>query len=263
MQLCIRNDWFESGWEVVLPLHQAMWTAMLLSTAVAANLAGDLDTVVGRISVDAPAVVSYRLGDQGLESPLVWPDMEAVEVAASPEEAAQIIADAETRRAWCEEALRAAGLAMPSTVRDLVAVMQRLGIVRYHEANGGYWTMPAKFPRPEDVLPLPEGLAGWLRDFRKVKAVGPAEDALLEYAARTLGCPAQFVTTLQRLKRATGFGTNKLRAALDRLATDTGEIRLYRGQPPVAVAVKDLTANSRFQIAVDWDRINLDSLSLL
>ncbi|MEU7150092.1 DUF6042 family protein [Streptomyces sp. NPDC045470] len=251
--LCIHRDWFESGWPVVMPLHQAMWTVMLLSTATARQLRGDLDAVAVQVFGDDPRRAPRGLGGRGLESPLAWLDTEAVEAARSPAEAAQITADARTHRAWCEEALRAAGLPAPSTVRDLAAVMERLGIARCED---GRWSMPEHLPRPEDVLRLPETLVGRLRHLRRVQDVEPAERALLDHVTHTLGRPAQFITTLQRLKQATGFGAGRLRDALDHLATDTGEIRLYRGQPPVTVAAEDLTGQSRFLIAMDWARID-------
>ncbi|GCD32868.1 hypothetical protein OEIGOIKO_00586 [Streptomyces chrestomyceticus JCM 4735] len=251
--LCIHNDWFESGWPVVMPLHQAMWAVMLLSTATARQLRGDLDAVAVLVFGDDPRRAPRGIGGQGLESPLVWPDAEAVEAADSPEEAARITADAQTHRAWCEEALRAAGLPAPSTVRDLATVMERLGIARCED---GRWTMPDCFPRPEDVLRLPEELLGRLRSLRRVQDSGPAERALLHHITHTLGRPAQFITTLQRLKQATGFGAGRLRDILDHLATGTGEIKLYRGRPPVTVAAKDLTGQSRFLISLDWARID-------
>lgn len=253
--LCIHKDWFESGWPLVMPLHQAMWTVMLLSTATARQLKGDLDAVAVRVFGDDPRRAPCGLGGQGLESPLAWLDAEAVEAARSPAEAAQITADAQTHREWCEEALRAAGLPAPSTVRDLAAVMERLGIARCED---GRWTMPERLPRPEDVLPLPEELVGRLQRLRRVQAVAPAERALLDYATHRLGRPAQFKTSLQRLEQATGFSTGKLRGTLDHLATDTGEIQLYRGRPPVAVAAKDLTGHNCFVIAVDWARFDGD-----
>ncbi|WP_263972760.1 hypothetical protein [Streptomyces aureocirculatus] len=38
--------------------------------------------------------------------------------------------------------------------------------------------------------------------------------------------------SLERLGRAAGFCPDELRAALDYLADETGEITLYRGMPP-------------------------------
>ncbi|OKH98886.1 hypothetical protein A6A06_25040 [Streptomyces sp. CB02923] len=251
--LCMHNDWFESGWPHVLPSHQAMWMAMLFSTATVRQLEGDLDTIAVQVFGDDPGRTPRGLGDQGLESPVAWLDEESLEAAGSQEEAAEITEDARVHRRRCEESLRAAGFPVPATVRELAAVMERLGITH---RSGGYWSMPDRFPRPEDVLPLSGEIADSLLGLRKFQAVDPVERALLDYATHTLGSPAQFSTSLQRLERATGFDADELRAALDHLVSRDGEIQLHRGQPPAVIAAKDLTVHSRFQITLDWAGID-------
>ncbi|MEU5431436.1 DUF6042 family protein [Streptomyces olivoreticuli] len=252
--LSMHNDWHSSCWMYVLPRHQSFMLAMLFGTAAVRGLEGDLDEIA--VQAFGKDTSQYRLGDAGLDSPLAWVEEEDLEDAATEEEAAQLRAGAEEHRRWVTQALRSAvGQEEFSTVRDLAVAMERLRIV---ERSGSRWEMPETLPRPEDALALPDDLLATLRRIREHQAVEPAEQALMSYFDRKLGQQERASTSLERLGRATGFTTDEVRAALDYLARPDGalEIALLRGQPPTPVNAQALEPHTRFDIALDWQRVN-------
>ncbi|MET9699361.1 DUF6042 family protein [Streptomyces sp. NPDC006529] len=259
--LSLHPDWFTSCWTLVLPpRHQAMVLAMLFATAMRRRAEGSLDDIAFQVLGDRDRQRKYRLGDDGLDSPLLWLDQEGVELAESPEEAARITAAAAAHRQWFEEALRSLPHPAPSTVRDLAAVMQRLGLARESE---GRWSVPDELPRPDDVLPLPADLLERIRRIRRHDGVAPAEQALLAHFTDTLRRPERVSTSLQRLERATGLPADRIREALDHLADEQGDLAMYRGDPPAPVAARNLPAHARFQIVVDWRSVAEDRIQVV
>ncbi|MFD5271779.1 DUF6042 family protein [Streptomyces sp. NPDC058335] len=177
--LSLHNDWFPSLWTHVLPRHQPMMIAMLFGTATVQRLEGDLDDVVSQVFGEG-AVHALQLGDEGLDSPVLWVDDEDL-TDTTPEEAEEIRAAAAAHQEWLAAALRERSLPAPTTVRELAATMQALGLVR---RMGRRWDTPHRLPLPEDVLPLPEELLQRLR-IRAIRTLQPAEQALLTYFTAT------------------------------------------------------------------------------
>ncbi|MEU5900356.1 DUF6042 family protein [Streptomyces venezuelae] len=249
--LSLHNDWFPSLWTHVLPRHQPMMIAMLFGTATVQRLEGDLDDIVAQV-FGAEAVHALQLGDEGLDSPVLWVDDEDL-TDTTREEAAEIHAAAAAHQKWLAAALRERSLPEPVTVRDLAATMEALGLVR---RMGRRWYTPKRLPLPEDVLTLPEDRLQQLRKIRAIHTLQPAEQALLTYFSDTLDHPEQVSTSLERLEDATGFPPDDLQAALDHLVNETGEITLHRGLPPAPVAAKDLPVHARFRITIDWETVS-------
>ncbi|MGW0538004.1 DUF6042 family protein [Streptomyces sp. NPDC003032] len=249
--LSLHNDWFPSLWPHVLPRHQPMMIAMLFGTATVQRLEGDLDDIVAQV-FGAEAVHALQLGDEGLDSPVLWVDDEDL-ADTTPEEAAEIHAAAAAHQEWLAAALRERSLPEPVTVRELAATMEALGLVR---RMGRRWYTPKRLPLPEDVLTLPEERLQQLRKIRAIHTLQPAEQALLTYFSHTLDHPEQVSTSLERLEDATGFSPDELQAALDYLVDETGEITLDRGLPPAPVAAKDLPVHARFRITIDWETVS-------
>ncbi|MFD8609573.1 DUF6042 family protein [Streptomyces sp. NPDC059631] len=248
--LSLHNDWFPSLWTHVLPRHQPMMIAMLFGTATVRRLEGELDDLVAQVFRE-DAVHALRLGDEGLDSPVLWVDDEDL-ADTTPQEAEEIHAAAAAHQEWLAAALRERSLAMPTTVRELAATMEALGLVR---RMGRRWYTPNRLPLPEDVLTLPEELLQRLRKIRAVHTLQPTVQTLLAYFTDTLDHPEEVSTSLERLERVTGFSPDELRAALDYLVDETGEITLDCGMPPAPVAPKDLPAHARFRITINWDTI--------
>ncbi|MEE6269119.1 DUF6042 family protein [Streptomyces diastatochromogenes] len=255
--LSLHNDWFTSGWMHVLPRYQAMMLTMLFGTATVQQLRGNLDAITGHVFGDAPGNGSSVFGDDGLDSPLQWLE-DDLEHAESPEEAAQFRAEAEEHQALFEAVLREASLPVPSTVRELAAVMESFGIV---QRSKGQWSVPDHLPRPEDVLALPDDVLASLRSLRHHQNVEPVKQALLSYFADSLGYPATVSTSLDRLERATGRGLDELREALEYLTDDEDYgMKLLRGDPATPIRARDLATHTRFQIAMDWQRFEENTI---
>ncbi|WP_040108387.1 DUF6042 family protein [Streptomyces sp. 769] len=259
-ELSLHNDWFPSGWMHVLPRHHALLLTMLFGTATVRQLRGNLDTLAVQVFGDEPGRGISAFGDEGLDSPLLWLEDDDLEYAESPEDAAQIRADAEEHQAWFEAALRAASLPVPSTVRELAAVMESFGIVQQSE---GRWSVPYHLPRPENVLALPDEILARLQSLRRHLTIEPAKQALLSYLADSLGYPAAVSTSLDRLERATGCSVDELREALDYLADEEDYgTKLLRGDPAIPVRARDLAVHARFQICMDWQQINENTINV-
>ncbi|MFE0737367.1 DUF6042 family protein [Streptomyces sp. NPDC058855] len=243
-------DWFESGWNFVLPKHQSFLLALFLSTAVRRGLSGTLEEVAEEVGADG---LLDRLGGS-LDAPVRWmePDGLGEDGEDAAQEEAAIRAEAEASRAACEEALRAAGLPLPTTVRGLAETMTALGIASRQD---GIWVMPERLPLPEDVLTLPDGLRARLRELRHVQAVAPAEQALVAHLTDGLGHPAEVFTSIDRLARALGLTEDETRGGLQRLV-DTGDVRLERGLPRVGTTPGDLASHERFHLVPDWDHFH-------
>ncbi|MHB6912730.1 DUF6042 family protein [Streptomyces sp. DB-54] len=206
---------------------------------------------------DAPGKGCSVFGGDGLDSPLQWLE-DDLEYAESPEEAAQFRADAEEHQAWFEAVLREASLPVPSTVRELAAAMESFGIVQRSKEQ---WSVPDHLPRPEDVLALPDEVLARVRDLRRHLDVEPAKQALLSYLTDSLGYPATVSTSLDRLERATDCSVDELREALDYLANDADYgMKLLRGDPAAPIRARDLATHTRFQIAMDWQRFEENTI---
>jgi hypothetical protein len=249
----LHPDWFESGWIFVLPKHQSFLLALFLSTAVRRGLTGTLQEVAGQVGADG---LLDRLGGS-LDAPVRWLEPDELdglgEDGEDPtEEEARIRAEAEASRVACEEALRAAGLPLPTTVRGLAETMTALGIASRQD---GVWVMPERLPLPEDVLTLPDDLRARLGALRHDQAVAPAERALVAHLTDGLGHPAEVFTSIDRLARALDLTEDKVRGGLQRLV-DAGDARLERGLPRVGTAPGDLASHERFHLVPDWDHFH-------
>ncbi|WP_414617041.1 DUF6042 family protein [Streptomyces clavuligerus] len=93
--LSLHNDWFPSLWTHVLPQHHSMMISMLFGTATVRRLEGDLDDIVEQVFGE-DAAHALVLGDEGLDSPVLWVDEKTS--PTHPEEAAEIHAAADAAR---------------------------------------------------------------------------------------------------------------------------------------------------------------------
>lgn len=126
--LSMHTSWWSSGWGHVLPQHQGMLLSMVLGTAPVRKVQGDLDEVVQQIVGGSREGLFRLLGDD-LNAPVMWLDEEELESAESDEEREEIRTDAAEHEATLTGALRAAGMPVPTTVRELVQTMLDLKLV--------------------------------------------------------------------------------------------------------------------------------------
>ncbi|CAM5339074.1 MarR family transcriptional regulator OS=Streptomyces alboniger OX=132473 GN=CP975_00015 PE=4 SV=1 [Streptomyces alboniger] len=242
------SDWFTSGWMHVLPRHQSMMMATILGTAAAEGMRGSVEDITHVIFGDDFAQVFRGLGDS-LDSPVCWLEEGELEDADEAEQQ-QIKDSAAEHRAACEAAYQGAGVPVPTTIRGLADTMVALGIASQDE--DGYWSMPDGLPYPEDVLRLSEEMAAKFERMRCAQRLEPAEQAVIHHLTEDLGFPGEVFTSLDRLAEAVEMDVHEVAAGLDYL-TEQGDARLYRGNPRVEVAAKDLPGHARFYLVPDWE----------
>jgi hypothetical protein len=249
--MAMHNDWWPSGWHHVLPQHQGMMLCMIFGTATTRGLKGDLDDITRHIFGDELRGVFQSLGNN-LDSPILWLDQDEVDDAESDEEREEIRTAAKCRESALTGALHAIGKTPPATIRDLGQLMVHFGIAT---TEGGAWAMPEVLPRPDDVLTLPEDVRERLTTMRRFEASEAADQAIVRHLVDDLGHPDELFTSLDRLEGITGEDIDTLRGALDHLV-ELGDAQLYRGNPRVVVAAKDLPSHARFHLVPDWDRFH-------
>lgn len=255
--LSMHTGWWSSGWGHVLPQHQGMLLCMILGTATVREVEGDFDEVVRQIVGDSREGLFRLLGDD-LNTPIMWLDEEELESAESDEERDEIRTSAVEHEATLTGALQAAGLPVPTTTRELVQTMLDLNIVGCED---GVWTMPEEFPLPEDTLTLPEPVLARLRKMRHFAYTEPADQGIVRHLIEDLDYPNEVFTSLDRLVTITEEDLEKVRAALDQLV-ELGDAQLYRGDPRVVVAAKDLSAYQRFYLVPDWETFNENRMTI-
>jgi hypothetical protein len=145
--LAMHNDWWNAGWEHVLP-RQGFPLTMLLATASHSGFTGSLDDLLRDLFGG-----HWRLMGGGLDSPLTfsWPE-EEWDHEDAPEGR-----EAHEARRWERfgAMLTAAGHPVPRTVRDLSELYLTWGLAHREETpDGTRWSMPAVLPLPGDLLPL-------------------------------------------------------------------------------------------------------------
>jgi hypothetical protein len=222
---------------------------MILGTAAAEEMRGSLDQITRIILGSDDLGPAWRNIGTSLDSPVLWVEKEDLEDEdATGQERIKVAA--EERRAACEAAYREAGVPVPTTIRELAETMVALGIASQDE--DGTWWMPEDLPLPEKVLSLPEDMAARFREYRRVQALEPAEQAIIHHLSKELGHPDEVFTSLDRLAEVTEMTVDEVRPALDYLV-EQGDARLYRGDPRSEVAAKDLPGHARFYLVPDWE----------
>ncbi|MEV6682258.1 DUF6042 family protein [Streptomyces erythrochromogenes] len=256
--LALHNDWFSSGWPHYLPRHQSMMLCMLFGTAATRGLRGSLDEVVRQVCGGEPGAFLGR-GGGTLESPVVWMDLEELEGFESEEEKDRFRAEGAEHRARCEQVIRDAGVAVPTTVRELAAAMIALGIAAERE---GVWSMPDLLPGPETVFHLTDAERERIAEMRHIWESQPAESALLAYLTDDLGRPDEIFTSVDRLARASGTSEESVRYALGRLI-QAADARLERGTPRTPVDLGSLKDHERFHLVADWQHFNDNHITIV
>ncbi|MGA5198404.1 DUF6042 family protein [Streptomyces exfoliatus] len=249
--LSLHNGWFASGWPSYLPQYQSMVLAMLFGTAAVRELRGTLDEVLEQIFQGEHSAFFGKPGDS-LDSPVLWRDSDELDYAETEAEKARILAETEEHQARCEELLRAAGLPVPTTIRELADTMVALGIARRQD---GVWSMPDPIPGPETVLPLSEEERARVVEGKRIWERGSAEQALIDYLGDGLGHPAEVFTSVDRLAKAVDLSEDDVRHALGRLFRE-GEARFERGTERAQILLEDLKDHERFHLMLDWQRFN-------
>ncbi|MGI5451186.1 DUF6042 family protein [Streptomyces sp. CA-243310] len=249
--LSMPNDWFPSGWPSYLPQHQAMMLCMLFGTATVRGLRGSLDEVVQQLFNGEPGAFFGRNGGT-LDSPVVWMDDDELEYLETDEEKEQFRADAAEHQARCEGLLRAAGVVVPTTLRELAGSMLALGIATVQD---GVWSMQYPLPGPEAVLDLTDLERDRIATMRRIWERGPAESSLLNHLTDDLGRPDELFTSVDRLARASEVSEDDVRYALGRMIQED-EARLERGTPRSQVNLDDLKNHERFHLVADWQHFD-------
>ncbi|MFG2978389.1 DUF6042 family protein [Streptomyces sp. NPDC048331] len=249
--LSMHNGWFASGWPHYLPQHQAMMVCMLFGTATVRGLRGSLDDVTQQLFNGERGAFFGRHGGT-LDSPVAWMDDEELDYLESDEEKNQFCADAAEHQARCEGLLRAAGVEVPTTIRELADTMLSLGIAT---AQDGVWSMPDSLPGPEAVLGLTDAERDKIVNTRRTWERGPAESAVLTYLTDDLGQPDEVFTSVDRLARASKVCEDDIRYALGRMIEEN-DARLERGTPRSQVNLDDLENHERFHLVADWQHFN-------
>ncbi|MFF3320111.1 DUF6042 family protein [Streptomyces sp. NPDC003035] len=245
--LAMHTGWFATGWPKYLPQYQSMVLCMLFGTASVRGMSGTIDDVTQELFGGRLGSFFGRDGGD-LDSPVMWQDPDELDYAETEEEKAEIRADAAAHQAKCEGLLRSAGLAVPTTVRELADTMVALGIATQQD---GVWSMPEPLPRPEDILDLPEDDRAKLAEMRRIFELGPAENALIGHLRDDLNRPDELFTSLDRLATATDLTEDDARGALARLIEE-GDARLERGKARAQVALDTLKSHERFHLVLDW-----------
>ncbi|MDT9692788.1 DUF6042 family protein [Streptomyces sp. P9(2023)] len=256
--LSMHNDWFPSGWSSYLPQHQSMVVCMIFGTATVRDLRGSIDDVVHQLFDGRPSGFFGRDGDT-LDSPLAWMDPDELNYAETDEEKAQLLADAEAHQAKCEGLLHDAGLAVPTTIRELADTMLALGIATQ---KNGAWSMPENIPRPENVLPLADEERARIADTRRVWESAPSEQALIKYLKDELERPDEVFTSIDRLAEAADLRHDDVRYTLGRMFRE-GELRLERGEAREQVLLEDLKNHQRFHLVLDWAHFEENRITIV
>ncbi|MDT0460692.1 DUF6042 family protein [Streptomyces sp. DSM 41527] len=247
----MHTDFWSSGWAHVLPQHAAMMLCMVFGTAATRGLEGNLDEITREILGEELPGVFGNLG-KNLSSPILWRDQEEIDDAESDEEREEIRTAAQAKEASLANALRAAGMSVPTTIRELGDTMVQLGIAT---TDNGSWDMPDPLPRPEEVLTLPDDVLARLKRLRQFEYTESADQAIVKHLVDDLDYPDELFTSVDRLVDITGEDIDQVRAALDHLV-ELGDVQLYRGEPRTVAVAKDLPAHARFYLVPDWDNFN-------
>ncbi|MFI0929719.1 DUF6042 family protein [Streptomyces sp. NPDC021012] len=249
--LSMHNGWFASGWPSYLPQHQSMALTMLFGTAMVRGLRGTVDEVLEQIFKGEYGFFFGHASDS-LDSPVQWSDGDEEDYAETEEEKAEIRVGLAEHQARCEELIRAVGLPVPTTIRELADTMVGLGIVSQQD---GAWSMPDPIPGPETVLPLSGDELARTAERRRFWEGGPAEEALIGYLKDDLNEPAEVFTSVDRLAKAIELGEGDVRHALGQLCRE-GEARLERGAERAQILLEDLKDHERFHLVLDWQHFN-------
>ncbi|MEU3657876.1 DUF6042 family protein [Streptomyces sp. NPDC032161] len=255
--LSLHSGWFASGWPSYLPQHQAMMLSMLFGTATVRGLRGSLDDVLEQIYQGEPGAF-FGNASNSLDSPVVWMDPDELEYAETEQEKNQLRVDAEEHQARCEELLRTADLAVPTTIRELADTMLALGIASQQD---GVWSMPDPIPGPETALALTDKERAAIAYRRQFWESGPAEQTLIDYLTDDLNRPAEVFTSVDRLAKATDLSEDDLRNALGRL-TQEGEARLERGTAREQTALEALKGHERFHLVLNWPHFDENRITI-
>lgn len=255
--LSMHTGWFASGWPSYLPQHQSMVLAMLFGTASFRELRGTVDEVLEQV-FNGEYGAFFGHASDSLDSPVQWMDSDALDYAETEEEKTQIVTDAQEHQARCEELFRAAGVPVPTTIRELADTMVALGIA---SRQGGVWTMPDPLPGPETVLPLSDEERARIAERRRFWESSPAEQALINYLDDDLNQPAEVFTSVDRLAKAIDVSEDDVRHALGRLFRE-GEARFERGAEHAQVLLEDLANHERFHLVMDWQHFNENRITI-
>ncbi|OKK16168.1 hypothetical protein AMK16_26065 [Streptomyces sp. CB00455] len=256
--LALHNGWFPSGWPNYLPQHQAMMLCMVFGTAAVRGLRGSLDEVTQQLFNGEPGAFFGRPGGT-LDSPVVWRDDDELEYLETDEDKDQFRTDAAEHQARCEGLLRAAGVAVPTTVRELADTMLALGIATVQD---GVWSMQDPIPGPETILDLTDAELARIADMRRVWESGPAESTLLNYLTDVLGQPDEVFTSVDRLAQASKLREDDVRYVLGRMIQEN-EARVERGTPRKQVNLDDLKNHERFHLVADWQHFNENRIMIM
>ncbi|KAA6215647.1 DUF6042 family protein [Streptomyces filamentosus] len=244
--IMMRNDWWATGWEHVLP-RQGLPLTMLIGTASQPGCTGSLDDVLqevfdghwAMIGGDLEGALSFRWSDEE------WDHEEEPEGREAYE-----------ARHWEKfgAMLTAAGFPVPRTVRDLSELYLAWGLAGREEGpEGTRWSMPDTLPLPEELLPLDAEATELIARTRWALHVHPLVNNLTGHLIDRLGAPKEILTSLDRLAAATGQEVGDVRHALLELVK-SDDARVYRGEEPAESA--SLEAHQRFRLVMDWDHFH-------
>ena len=197
------NEWYESGWCRVLP-NQGDYLRQLLVRAEAREYDGGLDALVLQVGHDWFDKNTYG----GLDAEVRW--KWSID---------SMTPDPEARMRWrqevCFAALAEAGIAVPSTVRELADTLALLGLltVTGRGTQDEQWRAPQFLPRPDEVLTLSEE---WLAEdtrWRWHDALAPAIDQFWCQWERRRS-PDNWRTSINKLAKSTELPPDSIRYAL-------------------------------------------------
>jgi hypothetical protein len=229
-------DWFHSGWHALLP-PEALSVNGVVTTATVAEVDGDFDT----LQADERCRQLFR---GGLDAAIEWsPD----DQADDPE---QLALDTQ-RKARFERVLTAAGLQVPTTVRELASTMASLGLFERSTVNGAErWRTRNPLPNPLKALPLPNDLAADIRTLRVRAAAEPFEQAIIR-RFEAADWPDKLLCSVGQLAEAIDATPEQTRAGIANLLA-AGDFSVLRHGQPVDVAT--LPDHARFELVVDHDK---------
>jgi hypothetical protein len=166
----LHGDWFSSGWDRLLP-PQALGLALLVSAASEGIGAHTPEGVLRELFGSR-----WRMLDGDLDTAVWWT------YPGEENNPAQVAADDE-RRAVFEDVLARAGIPVPGTARDLLALFVRWGIASV-DVHGQRWSTPEELPRPEHVLPVPNEVLVRMERARAEEEANIAATALDDHLTR-------------------------------------------------------------------------------